>query len=86
VYEVTEQESLLAAKFVHRVRQHLLGLTMDMGGYMITDVSRSSSERCSILLKEAFVASFKGKDKDFMSQFVETQMFTEYSDLFAIQP
>ena len=31
-------------------------------------------------MKESFVGSFPLKDKEFVKEFVETQMFTVYSD------
>ena len=46
--------------------------------YTITDVQ--TSERVSLLLKESFVESFSARDRLFMKQFVETQMFSVYCD------
>ena len=46
--------------------------------YTITDVQ--TSERVSLLLKESFVESFNARDRLFMKQFVETQMFSVYCD------
>lgn len=83
VYQISEEEAMQAKVFAEGIRHHLMSLTADMAGYMITDVSTSSdSHRCSILLKESFVESFDQRDREFMREFVETQMFTSYCDLF----
>jgi hypothetical protein len=83
VYQISEEEAVQAKIFAEGIRHHLMSLTADMAGYMITDVSTSSdSHRCSILLKESFVESFDQRDREFMREFVETQMFTSYCDLF----
>ena len=86
IYETSTRESDLAAAFVKTVSHHLMSLTSEMAGYMITDVSApsGSEQRCSILLKESFVESFDDpKDREFMSEFVETQMFDMYVDYFS---
>ena len=86
IYEISTRESDLAAAFVKTVSHHLMSLTSEMAGYMITDVSApsGSEQRCSILLKESFVESFDDpKDREFMSEFVETQMFDMYVDYFS---
>jgi len=35
---------------------------------------------CSVLLKESFVDSFPPRDRPFMRQFAESQMFAVYTD------
>lgn len=35
---------------------------------------------CSVLMKESFVESFTPRDRTFMRQFCETQMFAVYCD------
>lgn len=83
LYEISSEEEKLAAAFASTIRHHLMSLTSEMAGYMITDVSApsGSSDRCSILLKESFIESFRNnKDREFMAQFVETQMFDMYTD------
>lgn len=83
LYEISPEEEELAASFASIVRHHLMSLTSEMAGYMITDVSgpSKSNDRCSILLKESFIDSFSNhKDREFMAEFVETQMFDMYTD------
>ena len=65
----------LAAQILH---DHLRGLCANIHNHTITDVQ--TNERVSLLMKESFVGSFPPKDKDFIKEFVETQMFTVYSD------
>ena len=83
LYEISSEEDELAATFASIVRHHLMSLTSEMAGYMITDVSApsESNDRCSILLKDSFIESFSNsKDREFMAEFVETQMFDIYTD------
>lgn len=84
LYQISEEEAKLASTFAATVSSHLMGLTSDLAGYMITDVSApAGSNRCSVLLKESFVGSFNDpKDREFMSEFVETQLFDMYTDCF----
>ncbi|KAI8105969.1 hypothetical protein M9434_000547 [Picochlorum sp. BPE23] len=85
LYQISEEEAKLASTFAATVSSHLMGLTSDLAGYMITDVSApiQGSNRCSVLLKESFVESFDDpKDREFMSEFVETQLFDMYTDCF----
>ena len=61
------------------LHSHLEGLCADIGKHICTDVQ--TSERVSVLMKETFVASREApKDREFMKEFVDTQMFTVYSD------
>lgn len=57
---------------------HLGNLCHDLQMHTITDVQ--TSERVSLLLKDSFVESFAPRDRTFIKQFVETQMFSVYSD------
>lgn len=65
----------MCAQVMH---EHLQSLCANLHQHTITDVQ--TSERVSLLLKESFVESFLPRDKVFMKQFVETQMFSVYSD------
>ncbi len=83
LHEISSEEDTLATSFASIVRHHLMSLTSEMAGYMITDVSApsDSNNRCSILLKESFIESFSNsRDREFMAEFVDTQMFDAYAD------
>ena len=70
------QHEAASVQVLHR---HLEGLCADIGKHICTDVQ--TSERVSVLMKETFVASRESpKDREFMKEFVDTQMFTVYSD------
>lgn len=56
----------------------MTSLCGDLRIHTITDVN--SQERVSILLKESLIGSFQPKDRAFVQQFTESQMFSEYSD------
>ena len=81
VHEITEAQSAAATAFTATMQTYLRSLVADLKGYTITDVSASSeTERVSVLLKESFIESFPPRDRVFMRQFSETQMFTVYCD------
>ncbi len=63
---------------VQTVQNYLGGICDGIKQYAITDVQ--TSDRVSVLLKDSFLDSFANKDKPFMKQFMETQMFSVYSD------
>ena len=46
--------------------------------HTITDVQ--TAERVSLLLKDSFLESFPQRERPFMKQFVETQMFSVFVD------
>ena len=66
------------AATVQILQEHLWRMCAELHQYTITDVQ--TSERVSLLLKESFVESFNARDRLFMKQFVETQMFSVYCD------
>ncbi len=66
------------AVIVQILQEHLWRMCAELHQYTITDVQ--TSERVSLLLKESFVESFNARDRLFMKQFVETQMFSVYCD------
>jgi hypothetical protein len=63
---------------VQTMNEHLGSLCHDLQMHTITDVQ--TSERVSLLLKDSFVESFPHRDRPFVKQFAETQMFSVYSD------
>lgn len=82
VHIVSEAQAALAQSFASTLQNYLQGLMADLKGYTITDVSEGSGEqqRVSVLLKESFLDSFPPRDRAFMRQFGETQMFSVYCD------
>jgi hypothetical protein len=78
VHAVTEEQASLAQCFLSTLQKYLRSLVMDLKGYTITDVSQD--HRVSVLLKESFIDSFPLRDRPFMHQFGETQMFSVYCD------
>jgi hypothetical protein len=82
VHVVSEAQAALANSFSATLQTYLQGLVADLKGYTITDVSEGSGEqqRVSVLLKDSFLDSFPPRDRVFMRQFAETQMFSVYCD------
>jgi len=82
VYVVSDSQQVLANCFMSTVQKYFKGLVADLKGYTITDVTGGGGgdQRCSILMKESFVESFPPRDRPFMRQFAETQMFAVFCD------
>lgn len=82
VHIVSEAQAASAQGFALTLQNYLQGLMADLKGYTITDVSEGSGEqqRVSVLLKESFLDSFPPRDRAFIRQFGETQMFSVYCD------
>ena len=53
-------------------------LVADLHLHTITDVQ--TSERVSLLLKDSFIESFPQRERPFIKQFVETQIFSVFVD------
>lgn len=79
VHMISDAQQVLAECFLSTLQKYLRGLMADMRAYCITDVS-ASLERTSVLLKDSFIDSFSPRDRPFMRQFAETQMFSVYTD------
>jgi hypothetical protein len=83
IYEISPEERDLATSFASTVRHHLMSLTSDMAGYMITDVGQggsSTNQACSVLMRETFVESFDDGHKPFVDEWTQTQLFDAYAD------
>jgi hypothetical protein len=82
IHVITEAQQVLAESFLDTLQKYLLSLVIDLKGYTITDVSSSEAaeERVGVLLKESFVDHFPLKERQFMKNFVDTQMFAMYCD------
>ena len=57
---------------------YLRGLYANLHLHTITDVQ--TPDRVSLLMKDSFIESFPHKDRAFIRQFVETQMFSVHCD------
>lgn len=79
VHMVSDAQQVLAECFLSTLQKYLRSLVADLKAHCITDVS-ASMERVSVLMKDSFVESFPPRDKPFMRQFAETQMFAVYCD------
>lgn len=75
---VSETQRNAANAFLEVLHQHLSSFCANLRAHTITDVQHS--DRVSMLLKESFVDSFPAKDRPFFKEFVETQLFSVYSD------
>jgi DENN (AEX-3) domain len=82
VHVVSEAQAAAAQSFSSILRGYLKCIVADLEGYTITDVSEGAGEqqRVSVLLKDSFLDSFPPRDRAFMRQFAETQMFSVYCD------
>lgn len=81
VHVVSDAQQVLANCFLSTLQTYLKGLVADLKGYTITDVTAGGGDtRVSVLLKDSFVESFPPRDRPFMRQFAETQMFSMYCD------
>jgi hypothetical protein len=78
LYAVGGIQRTAAEGFLQNMRQYLTGLTANLAKHTITDVQHE--DRVSLLLKDSFIESFAPKERPFVRQFVETQMFTEFVD------
>ena len=57
---------------------YLSGMCANLHLHTITDVQ--TPDHVSLLMKDSFIESFPVKDRSFIKQFVETQMFSVYCD------
>lgn len=78
LYAVTGIQRTAAEGFLQNMRQYLTGLTSSLAKHTITDVKHN--KRTSVLMKDSFIESFLPRERPFLRQFVETQMFSEYVD------
>ena len=61
------------------LREHLeANLCANLSVHTATDVQ--TAEHVSVLFKDSFLAQFEPKAREFMKEFVETQMFSVYTD------
>ena len=77
-YARTDAANATGALWVQTMRGYLAGLTSNLAKHTITDVQ--NEDRVSLLLKDSFIESFAPKERPFVRQFVETQLFSEHVD------
>ncbi|KAL2977925.1 hypothetical protein AAZX31_13G092400 [Glycine max] len=80
VYECTEVQIEAAKGFLSVLRSYLDSLCCNIRSHTITNV-QSNDDKVSLLLKESFIDSFPYRDWPFMKLFVDTQLFSVYTDL-----
>ncbi|KAF6144397.1 hypothetical protein GIB67_024624 [Kingdonia uniflora] len=79
VYKCNEVQARAAEQFLNVMRDYLDSLCSDLRTYTITSV-QSNNDRVSLLLKDSYIDSFPGRDRPFIKQFVDTQLFSVLSD------
>ncbi|PWA69146.1 DENN domain, uDENN domain protein [Artemisia annua] len=78
VYRCNKWQIDAATQFLSAMRQHLESLCSNLSNHTITNVQ--NNDRVSLLLKESYIDSFSYRDRPFVREFVDTQMFTVLSD------
>ncbi|KAL8258999.1 hypothetical protein R6Q59_026952 [Mikania micrantha] len=79
VYMCNKWQIEAATHFLAAMRQHLESLCSNLSNHTITNV-QCDNDRVSLLLKESYIDSFPCRDRQFIREFVDTQMFTVLSD------
>ncbi|KAL8250028.1 hypothetical protein R6Q59_033721 [Mikania micrantha] len=79
VYKCNKWQIDAATQFLAVMRQHLESLCSNLSNHAITSV-QCDNERVSVLLKESYIDSFPYRDRPFIREFVDTQMFAVLSD------
>ncbi|GAB4820093.1 hypothetical protein N2152v2_007139 [Parachlorella kessleri] len=79
VHMVSDAQQVLAECFLSTLQKYFKALMADLTAYTITDVT-ADNDRVSVLLKDSFIDSFPPRDRAFIRQFAETQMFSVYCD------
>ncbi|KAI3667977.1 hypothetical protein L6452_43048 [Arctium lappa] len=80
VYRLNKIQNEAAAQFLAVMRQHLESLCSNLSFHAITSV-QGDDDRVTLLMKESYIDSFPARDRPFIRQFVDTQMFTVLSDI-----
>lgn len=79
VYKCNEVQAKAAVEFLNVMKHYLESLCSDLRSYTITSV-QANNDRVSLLLKDSYIDSFPSRDRPFIKQFVDTQMFSVLSD------
>ncbi|XP_022029126.1 uncharacterized protein LOC110930196 [Helianthus annuus] len=76
VYKCNKWQIDAATQFLTCMRQHLESLCSNLSYHSIT----YPNKRVSLLVKDSYIDSFPYRDRQFVTEFVDTQMFTLLSD------
>ncbi|XP_071720630.1 uncharacterized protein [Rutidosis leptorrhynchoides] len=79
VYRINKWQIEAATQFLAVMRQHLESLCSNLSNHAITSI-QNENDRVPVLIKESYIDSFPYRDRPFIKEFVETQMFTVLSD------
>ncbi|TKY62294.1 DENN domain-containing protein 5B [Spatholobus suberectus] len=79
VHRCNEVQAEAATQFLNIMWHYLESLCLDLKSHTITSV-QSNNDRVSLLLKDSFIDSFPARDQPFIKLFVDTQLFTVFSD------
>ncbi|XP_050217457.1 uncharacterized protein LOC126668297 isoform X1 [Mercurialis annua] len=80
VHACTDVQIEAAKGFLSVLRSYLDSLCSNLRSHTITNV-QSNNDKVSLLLKESFIESFPNRDRPFMKQFLDTQLFSVHTDL-----
>eukprot|EP00891_Asterochloris_glomerata_P000442 jgi/Astpho2/442/fgenesh1_pg.00011_%23_34_t len=78
IYAVSDEQAQAADTLQKVLFDYLSSLCRDLHAHSITDVQ--SQDHVSILLKDSYIESFGPRNRPFIKQFAETQMFSVYCD------
>ncbi|KAI7745597.1 hypothetical protein M8C21_010534, partial [Ambrosia artemisiifolia] len=79
VYRCNKWQIDAATQFLAVMRQHLESLCSNLSNHAIPS-AQCDHQRVSVLLKESYIDSFPYRDRQFIREFVDTQMFSVLSD------
>ena len=80
VLEPSEKSSKLCGEFGECFRNHMCDAILGrIRSYSIAEVGKDG-QKVAVLLKDELVDSYVGRDRSFMKNFCETQLFTAFTD------
>ena len=80
VLEPSEKSSKLCAAFGECFRNHMRDAILGrIRSYSIAEVGKDG-QKVAVLLKDELIDSYVGRDRSFMKNFCETQLFTAFTD------
>ena len=80
VLEPSEKSSKLCAEFGECFRNHMRDAILGrIRSYSIAEVGKDG-QKVAVLLKDELIDSYVGRDRSFMKNFCETQLFTAFTD------
>lgn len=78
MYAISEEQKKAADAMLRALQDYLSSICSELQSYTITDVQ--TPDRVAVLLKDSYIESFQPRDRAFVRQFTETQMFSVYCD------